>query len=67
VLTSTLYDVQPTEISLVKSSNTIQATNQIFNTSFVGYEAQNAILLLPGFETKLSTDGYFRAEIKTCN
>lgn len=61
------YDIYPNETSTVKSSNYIKAKTKIMDTSKASFEAQNYILLDAGFETNISTGGFFKAEIKTCN
>lgn len=66
VLTSTVFDVPTGEGSIVKANN-ITGSNKLENTSIVNYRAEQFVTLLPGFETKISTQGSFKAEIKNCN
>lgn len=66
VLTSPLYDIYENETSTIKA-NIITATNKVKNTSNAYYRAEQNIVLNPGFETQISTGGYFKAEIKGCN
>lgn len=65
-LTSTLYDVRSNETSVVRAQQ-ITGLNKIENTANASYQAGSSILLSPGFETKISTSGVFKAEISNCN
>jgi hypothetical protein len=65
-LTSPLYDVHSNETSVVRAQQ-ITGLNKIENTANASYQAGSSILLSPGFETKISSSGVFKAEISNCN
>lgn len=65
-LTSTFYDIFEGETSTVRAY-IIEASNKVKNSAIATYQAQNSILLSPGFETQINTSGYFKAEINSCN
>jgi hypothetical protein len=65
-LYSSLFDVLSGQNTVPKAVQII-ATNKLNNNSTANYRAENAIILNPGFETKYSSSGTFKAEIKGCN
>ncbi len=65
-LYSTLLDIAPGQTNTAKGL-LINATNKVGDGATVNYYGQNAVLLLPGFQTNLSTGGSFNASIQGCN
>lgn len=65
-LYSTLLDIAPGQTNTAKALQ-INATNKVGNGATATYKGQNAVLLLPGFQTNLSTGGSFQAAIQGCN
>jgi hypothetical protein len=65
-LISPVFDITSNENSIVRG-NQIRASIIISNLSISNFRSESSILLNPGFETKLSTAGTFKAEIKNCN
>lgn len=65
-LYSSLFDVLSGQNTVPKAVQ-ITASNQLNNNSVTNYRAEKAILLNPGFETKYSSTGSFKAEIKGCS
>jgi hypothetical protein len=65
-LISPIYDILINEKSIVKGIQ-INASNIVNNLSITNYRSESSILLNSGFETKISTNGYFKAEIKNCS
>ena len=65
-LYSTLLDIAPGQTNTAKGLQ-INAINKIGNGATANYYGQNAVLLLPGFQTNLSTGGSFNASIQGCN
>lgn len=65
-LYSTILDISPNQSNTARALNII-ATNKVGNGSTANYYGQNSVLLSPGFETKISNGGVFKAEVKGCN
>lgn len=65
-LYSTLLDIAPGQTNTAKGLQ-INATNKVGDGATVSYYGQNAVLLLPGFQTNISTGGSFQAAIQGCN
>lgn len=65
-LYSTLLDIAPGQTNMAKGLQ-INAANKVGDGAAATYKAQNAVLLLPGFQTNLSTGGSFQALIQGCN
>ncbi|AXE17834.1 hypothetical protein DR864_08835 [Runella rosea] len=65
-LYSTLLDIAPGQTNTAKGL-LINATNKVGDGATVNYYGQNAVLLLPGFQTNISTGGSFQAAIQGCN
>ncbi|RDB06556.1 3-coathanger stack domain-containing protein [Runella aurantiaca] len=65
-LHSTLLDIAPGQTNTAKGL-LINATNKVGDGATVNYYGQNAVLLLPGFQTNISTGGSFQAAIQGCN
>lgn len=65
-LYSTLLDIAPGQTNTAKALQ-INAANKIGDGATATYYGQNAVLLLPGFQTNLSTGGSFQAAIQGCN
>lgn len=65
-LYSSLFDVLSGQITVPKAVQ-ITASNKLNNNSVTNYRAEKAIMLNPGFETKYSSTGTFKAEIKGCS
>jgi hypothetical protein len=65
-LISPLFDIIANENSMIRG-NQIKASIKINNLSTSNFRSESSILLNPGFETRLSTAGTFKAEIKNCN
>lgn len=65
-LYSTLLDIAPGQTNTAKALQ-INGTNKIGDGATATYYGQNTVLLLPGFQTNLSTGGSFQAAIQGCN
>ena len=65
-LQSPTFDLYSQSTSLIRSSDYINATNIQYDNSINVFEAAKAIELKPGFETKITTMGVFKTEIKNC-
>jgi large repetitive protein len=65
-LYSSILDVAPNQINTARAIS-ISATNKVGNGATANYFGQSSVLLSPGFETQLSTEGTFVAEVRGCN
>ncbi|GGD83938.1 hypothetical protein GCM10011514_54940 [Emticicia aquatilis] len=65
-LYSSLFDVLSGQNTTPKAV-LITAANKLNDSSNSNYRAEKAIMLNPGFETKYSSSGTFKAEIKGCS
>ncbi|MCP1385365.1 3-coathanger stack domain-containing protein [Runella salmonicolor] len=65
-LYSMLLDIAPGQTNTAKGLQ-INATNKVGDGAAATYYGQNAVLLLPGFQTNLNTSGTFQAAIQGCN